>query len=518
MNAPNENRHKSRIILVHPPVAKPGEPPAGIARLSGALTAHAISHTVLDANLEGMHHLLQTPRPQGIDDVWSCRSFRNVNRNISILRNPETYRSIDRYARAVMDLGRVLDVASRESGASVGLANFQHETLSPLRSEDLIASAGHPELNPFFPYFRARLSGLVRDQEPEFIGFSLNYLSQALCTFAMLGFIRREFPAVKVVLGGGLVTSWMRSPFWKDPFSGLADVVVDGRGEDTLLGLLGIAAAADAYTPEYQTMPAAEYLSPGFILPYSGSDGCFWNRCNFCPEKAEGHPYRPVPAGRVLADLEVLAERTDPVLIHLLDSAITPALMEALAERGPRIPWYGFARVSRHLTDPDFCTALKRSGCVMLKLGLESGDQEVLDRMEKGISVDMAIRSMKALKQAGIATYVYLIFGTPAENLSRARRTLAFVAEHSSDIDFLNLAVFNMPVSGAGSHAFETRRFYDGDLSLYTDFTHPEGWGRKQVRYFLENEFRKNPAVSQILKNDPVVFTSNHAPFFVLKR
>lgn len=518
MQALNEHPRKSRIILIHPPVAKPGEPPAGIARLSGALTAHDISHTVVDANLEGMLHLLQQSRPQGIDDAWSRRAFRNVNKDISTLKNTMTYRSIDRHARAVRDLGRVLDVVSGGSRATVGLANYQHEILSPLRSKDLIAAAGQPELNPYFPYFRLRLAGLVLDLEPEFIGFSLNYLSQALCTFAMIGFIRREFPSVKVVLGGGLVTSWVRSPFWQDPFAGLVDVVTDGRGEDKLLRLFGCAAAAETFIPEYRAMPMAEYLSPGFILPYSASDGCFWNRCTFCPEKAEGNPYRAVPADRVLADLEVLAEQTSPVLIHLLDSAVAPTLMEALAEKGPRIPWYGFARISRHLTEPDFCQALKRSGCVMLKLGLESGDQLVLDRMEKGISVDMALQVLKTLKKAGIATYVYLIFGTPAENLSCARKTLEFVVSHHEYIDFLNLAVFNMPVCGSDSYDFETRRFYDGDLSLYTDFAHPEGWGRKQVKHFLDTEFRKHSAVSLILKNDPAVFTSNHAPLFVMQR
>jgi len=509
---------RSRIILVHPPVAKPGEPPAGIARLSGALSAHGVSHTVLDANLEGLLHLLEQPRPQRIDDVWSRRAFRNVRKNISAMRNPATYRNRDRYARAVMDLGRVLEIASVESRATVGLANFQHESLSPLRSGDLIAAAGQPELNTYFPYFSPRLTGLVRDREPEFIGFSLNYLSQALCTFAMMGFIKREFPSVKMVLGGGLVTSWMRSPLWKNPFFGLADFIADGPGEATLLRLLGISPRTDTFTPAYQAMPAAEYLAPGFILPYSASDGCFWNRCTFCPEKAEGNPYTPIPADRVFQDLGDLSRKNAPVLIHLLDSAVAPALMGALAEKGPRVPWYGFARISAQLADPEFCLELKRSGCVMLKLGLESGDQEVLDRMEKGISVDMALQAMKTLKKAGIATYVYLIFGTPAENLLSARKTLEFVAVHHESIDFLNLAVFNMPVCGSDAYALETRKFYDGDLSLYTDFSHPDGWGRKQVRHFLDTEFRKHSAVSLILKNDPVVFTSNHAPFFVLNR
>ena len=46
-------------------------------------------------------------------------------------------------------------------------------------------------------------------------------------------------------------------------------------------------------------------------------------------------------------------------------------------------PWYGFVRVTRRLADEDFCRALKLSGCVMLKLGLESGDQGVLTRGQR---------------------------------------------------------------------------------------------------------------------------------------
>ena len=54
----------------------------------------------------------------------------------------------------------------------------------------------------------------------------------------------------------------------------------------------------------------------------------------------------------------------------------------------------------------------------------------------------------------------------------------------------------------------------DGDLSLYTGFTHPRGWDRNVVRRFLDNEFKKHRVVAAILKNDPLVFTSNHAAFF----
>jgi radical SAM superfamily enzyme YgiQ (UPF0313 family) len=153
----------------------------------------------------------------------------------------------------------------------------------------------------------------------------------------------------------------------------------------------------------------------------------------------------------------------------------------------------------------------------MLKLGIESGDQGVLDRMGKGISLDMVSLALKALKSAGIATYVYFLFGTPYETLTEARRTLEFTVNHSEEISFLNLAVFNMPVCGEWAQDFETSSFYEGDLSLYTDFSHPDGWGRRQVRDFLENEYKKERSVAAVLKRDPPFFTSNHASFFVMQ-
>jgi len=434
------------------------------------------------------------------------------------MRDPRLYRQLDRYKRAVKDIGRVLSEIS-PPGISVSLADFAHQGLSPVRSRDLLVAADKPELNPFYPYFSSRLREFFDRKKPDMVGISLNYLSQALGTFAMIGFIRREFPAVKVVLGGGLVTSWMKNLTWQDPFAGLVDHFIAGPGEYQLLTLRGKNTEEETLpVPAYQSLPHDEYLSPGHILPYSASSGCYWNRCDFCPEEAEQNPYIPIPPNQVIEDLKELTTRTNPSLIHLLDNAISPVLLEALCTARPAAPWYGFARVSSQLADPVFCAALKRSGCTMLKLGIESGDQKVLDALDKGIGIEMASRVLKNLKKAGIATYVYLLFGTPVETETSARKTLEFTAQHSDCIDFLNLAIFNMPICGKTSPELKARNFSEGDLSLYTDFVHLQGWDRKKVRLFLDREFKRHPAVSAILKQEVPVFTSNHAPFFVMNR
>jgi radical SAM superfamily enzyme YgiQ (UPF0313 family) len=190
--------------------------------------------------------------------------------------------------------------------------------------------------------------------------------------------------------------------------------------------------------------------------------------------------------------------------------------MDVMVSQPPGADWYGFARISRRLADLGYCRTLKRSGCRMLKIGLESGDQSVLDAEQKGVDLEMASRTLRNLKKVGIAAYVYLLFGTPSETLNEARATLDFTVKHSDAIDFLNLAIFNLPICAPQARQLETKILYEGDLSLYTGFRHPKGWDRASVRSFLDKEFKRHPAVRKILIQDPPLFTSNHAPFFTI--
>jgi hypothetical protein len=511
------------VILIHPPVAKACEPPAGITKLAGFLRANGVDCLLLDANLEGTLYLLGKPLHPA--DTWTKRATRNLERNLHALRGWQLYESPDRYRRTVMDLNRVIAASGKQSHARISLSDFQHEKLSPLRSGDLLASADHPEGDPYYHYFSACLPPLIEKDADGVVGFSLTYLSQAIPAFAMIGFLKREFPALRLVLGGGLVTSWMRREGWSSPFTGLINDMVDGPGEYPLLRILGKSPLTlEVPAPRFLDLPMEQYLAPGPILPYATSSGCYWGCCSFCPETAEGNEYCPLAPDLVVEQLRSLAYEMKPALFHLVDNALSPAFMDCVArtvqagEDGLGAPWYGFARITPHLADPDFCRALRASGCVMLKLGLESADQEVLDSMHKGHDVDVARLALTALKKAGIATYVYLLFGTPQETEAAARTTVQFLVNEGEHIDFLNLALFNLPIAAPEVRLLDTTPFYAGDLSLYTDFVHPRGWDRREVRQFLDREFKRHPVVQGILNRHPLFFTSNHAPFFASAR
>jgi hypothetical protein len=501
------------ILLVHPPAARPSEPPAGLFRLSAALSLAGVNHDILDLNLESLLWAMERQSSGGAAaGAWSQRAQRNLGQNLALLRSPGATAGFDRYSRAVLELERLLADFS-PGGWSLSLCNTRHHRLSPLRSADLLYAADHPEEDPYFPFFSARLSGMLGRGCHRIAGFSINYLGQGLSAFAMIGFIRREMPGIRIVAGGGLVSSWMAMYDLPRIFGALVDSFVRGPGEEALVRM---ALEAGPDRAPFTAAPAwpQGYISPGPILPASTSSGCFWNRCSFCPERAEGNTYTPAVPASAAAGTAALAGRFRPALVPFTDNALSPATLRAIASNPPGAPWYGFARVSPELADAGLCTALKESGCVMLKLGVESGSDHVLWSMNKGFDTALSGRVLSSLTAAGIATYVYMLFGTPQETPADAGMSLDFCAANAGSIRFLNLAIFNMPAFGPDIGTVSTRPFYDADLGLYTDFDHPAGWDRRSVRTFIEKTFSRHPAMAPIIRRDPPVFTSSHAPFF----
>jgi hypothetical protein len=481
----------SSILLIHPPVAKPCEPPAGVARLAGTLRAAGVDCRVLDASLHGILGLLA--QPAAAADTWTRRAAGHLGEHLQGLRSPSLYTHLDRYKRAVADVNRILAVNARQAGAAVSLSDYSEPHRSPVCRDDLLQAAAQHADNPFIPVLEARLHRLLDGWQPDVVGISIGFMSQVLCGFALAGWFRRHLPKVRIVMGGGLITSWGQIPGPGNPFAPLVDQWVFGPGEWVLLEMCNasVPRSPAACRDDFDGLPLERYLAPGSVLPVSTARGCYWRKCAFCPERAEAGRYVPRDPGEVIEALAMLKRRFAPVLIHFLDNALSPRFLRRLIQQPPGVPWYGFVRITPHLADPAFAAGLRASGCVMLKLGIESGDQQVLDALGKGIALATVSGALRTLKTAGIATYAYLLFGTPAETEAAARNTLAFTLAHAEAIDFLNLAIFNLPAYSPEAAMLETDAFYPGDLSLYRAFAHPHGWHRGRVRRFLEREFKR---------------------------
>jgi hypothetical protein len=539
-------RASTDLLLIHPPAVKPAEPPPGVAVLLASLREKGIAAAAVDANIEAYLYLLDGERLKaaaGPDPPTALRrAIAHAPRSLSLVRRPAALASFGRYKTAVRHLDRALS-AFRGSGGGerLTLGDYNHGALSPFAPADLARLAEGASSTLFAGYFRNVLLPRVERLAPRLIGLSVNYRHQVLPAFELAGLLRRRFPGIPVVGGGGMFSSWrsalIRSGLILAPFSR----IVCGPGENSLAALAAGEARGErppdgpacfledgtgaAFRPDFDFAPLGDYFSPAPVLPVGASRGCYWRRCLFCPEAAAPtQPYGCMDPAAFPALLRDLSLRYGAVHFHLIDNAVPLPVLEKVAARREDlrgISWHGFVRFERALLDRDLVGGLAASGCRLLQLGLESGSQRVLDRLGKGTRLEEAAAILSNLGKAGIRSYVYIMLGTPGETEEDAEKTLAFLERHAGEIDYLNLAIMNLPresplLSDPGAFGIRAAPFPEGDepLRLYRPFEAADGWGRSAARRFLARRLLARPAIRKIVGRTPPFFTSNHAVFF----
>lgn len=522
------------LLLLHPPATKPGEPPLGPAILAGHLRAHGLQVATLDANLEACLHLLAPIRAAAAAGPAPSTAVRRAlgqgERALGLLRSPAALASFPRYATALRHLDTLLGCHG-SAGERVTLGDYERSALSPYIPADLAALAAGTASTLFHGYFHEVLLPRVVTLQPRLVAISINYRGQVLPAFELAGLLRRALPQVRLVAGGGMVSSWRaalrREQLHLPPF----DHLVCGPGEEPLRRLACgetleycLDGAAVALAPDFSDAPLADYLSPLPVLPVSASRGCYWAQCRFCPEAAAPtHSYAAHGAGDFVAQLRRLGAAHGVRHFHFTDNAVPPAVLRALAV-APALPaglrWHGFVRFERALLEPGLLPGLAASGCALLQLGLESGSQRLLERMAKGTRLEEVGAILGALREAGIASYVYAMLGIPGETGEDAAATRAFLLAHAARTGFLNLALMNLPrdaglLADAAEHGIAAAEPVAdaAPLSLYRGFASSTGWGRAEARRFL-GALQREPLLRQILQRTPPWFTSNHAFFF----
>ncbi len=527
------------ILLLNPPAAKAGEAPLGLAVLLGSLRSRGLQAEAIDANLDAILYLLNEDRlRQAAGSAPSTalrRALNHATRSLQFLRSPAASRSYSRYQTAVHHLNRALEVyAGPAGGERLTLGDYVHNSVSEFVPADLERVARGEVGTLFDGYFQQQLLPQVLKFAPKVVSISVNYRHQVLPAFALAGLLHRHCPELVLVGGGGMISSWRSLLTNQDLRFSVFSHLVFGPGEASLAALAEGVAPSDyfledpsvvAFEPDFSFAPPDAYLSPVPILPVSASRGCYWRRCRFCPEAASPtHPYLESAPGTFTELLTTLAARYGAGHFHLTDNAVPICVLRELAaqkESPTGFAWHGFVRFERDLLDPDFVAGLAAGGCRMLQLGLESGSQLVLDRLQKGTRVDEVAMMLDNLRQAGIAAYVYIMLGTPGETREDAELTRQFLEQHAASISYLNLAIMNLPresvlldepsAIGIDSSA---PLGDDAPLGLYRSFVPASGWGRTEARQFLQQRLLGSPVIREIVNRTPSYFTSNHAFLF----
>ena len=149
--------------------------------------------------------------------------------------------------------------------------------------------------------------------------------------------------------------------------------------------------------------------------------GCPWNRCTFC-NMYKAIPFERRPKEEVFHDIEaareLCADEVRTVFIGDSDSlAIRPEMFLEILERLyaslpkiERVTSYARAKTLKHRS-LDHLKFLREGGLTRLHVGLESGDEEVLKAVRKGVTPGEVIEGATKAKEAGFEVSLYVILG-----------------------------------------------------------------------------------------------------------
>jgi hopanoid biosynthesis associated radical SAM protein HpnJ len=197
------------------------------------------------------------------------------------------------------------------------------------------------------------------------------------------------------------------------------------------------------------------YLKDPYVSLYTGR-GCP-AQCTFClwPQTIGGHKYRVRSAENVAAEMAHAKKLFPQVQEFFFDDDTFTANLPRAREIAQKLKPLGltWSCNSRANVNYDTIKLMKDCGLRLFLVGYESGNQQILDRIKKGITVEEAKRFTGACKDAGVVIHGTFILGLPIETKETIEETIRYAME---------LDVFSIQVSLAapypGTELYEMAR------------------------------------------------------------
>lgn len=225
--------------------------------------------------------------------------------------------------------------------------------------------------------------------------------------------------------------------------------------------------AQHLFEPEWYASSGSEVI-PGGMLTSRGCPA----RCTFCANYVTGRSFRYRSPESVVAELNAYHARYGTTFFPFWDDALTankPRMLDLceILERDIRfnLGWSAITRAG--MITPELLHAMKRAGCLSVNFGVESGDDEILRAIKKGVSTEQVLRALEWAKAEGFFTACNFMLGFPQETPAALERTLRFMERISPLVDTFNTLGVLVPFPG-------TR--------LYEDFHERYGFTRWWLR------------------------------------
>lgn len=223
------------------------------------------------------------------------------------------------------------------------------------------------------------------------------------------------------------------------------------------------------------------------------SRGCVFG-CTYCNKNIFGRTFRMKSPQRVVDEMEYMLNIGFKE-IHIIDDAFTTDLEKAkqicdlIKRRGLSFPWKLCNGIRVDRVDREFLEKAYDAGCYGIAFGIESGEQTLLDNINKGTTLEQARKVLKWTKEIGIETLAFFMIGLPGETEETMQKTIDFAKE--LDPDYAKTSIL-LPLPGTPLyHSFEQHGYIKSkDWSLYNQhdpsgvYDHPNLSWKTIHRYY----------------------------------
>ncbi|MGH2626499.1 MAG: B12-binding domain-containing radical SAM protein [Anaerolineales bacterium] len=204
--------------------------------------------------------------------------------------------------------------------------------------------------------------------------------------------------------------------------------------------------------------------------------GCPY-KCDFClfPQTLQGHQYRQRSAENVVEELAFI-EKSFPGVreVFIEDDTMTlnrkrmARTCDEIIRRRLKLHWTCNARCD---VDLETLRHMHAANCRLLCVGIESGDQKILDNVEKGITLERIEQFFREVKRSGLLVHGCFMAGNDGETRETLQKTLDLAKRLNPDTaQFFPLMIY------PGTRAYEKARVEDRIVARsYAEWLTPEG-------------------------------------------
>jgi len=189
--------------------------------------------------------------------------------------------------------------------------------------------------------------------------------------------------------------------------------------------------------PARELLPNSKYFDPILENPFTyilAGRGCPY-RCIFCnwPQTLTGREYRMRSPKNIVDELEHIKRNYNFKSILFNDDTLTASkenvqgICSEIKRRNINLKWGCYARADER--DENLLDSMREAGCYLIKVGVESGNQMVLDNMRKGYQLDNVRNGIRLMKSKGFHVHATFAFGLPGEDISTIQETIRFAKE-----------------------------------------------------------------------------------------